>query len=114
MRVLYVSFLIVVADQISKLAVKGFSIPFLNLNYKGMFEGQKINVIGDFFRITFVENPGMAFGIDPGLDWKLWISIFSLIASIALIIYIYVARKQPLIFRVSLGFYLRRCCWKFN
>ncbi len=106
MRVLYVSFLIVVADQISKLAVKGFSIPFLNLNYKGMFEGQKINVIGDFFRITFVENPGMAFGIDPGLDWKLWISIFSLIASIALIIYIYVARKQPLIFRVSLAFIL--------
>jgi len=105
-RVLYVSFLIVVADQISKLAVKGFSIPFLNLNYKGMFEGQKINVIGDFFRITFVENPGMAFGIDPGLDWKLWISIFSLIASIALIIYIYVARKQPLIFRVSLAFIL--------
>ena len=71
-----------------------------------MFEGQRINVIGDFFRITFVENPGMAFGIDPGLDWKLWISIFSLAASIALIIYIYIARNQPMIFRISLAFIL--------
>ncbi len=106
MRVLYVSLLVVIVDQISKLSVKGFSIPFFNINYKGMFEGQRINVIGDFFRITFVENPGMAFGIDPGVDWKLWISIFSLIASIALIIYIYVARKQSIIFRVSLAFIL--------
>ncbi len=106
MRVLYVSLLIVIVDQISKLSVKGFSIPFLNINYKGMFEGQRINVIGNFFRITFVENPGMAFGIDPGIDWKLWISIFSLVASIALIIYIYVSRKQSLLFRISLAFIL--------
>ncbi len=114
MRVLYVSLLVVIVDQISKLSVKGFSIPFLNINYKGMFEGERINVIGNFFRITFVENPGMAFGIDPGIDWKLWISIFSLIASIALIIYIYISRKQSLLFRISLAFNFRRCNWKFN
>ncbi len=106
MRVLYVSLLVVIVDQISKLSVKGFSIPFLNINYKGMFEGQRINVIGNFFRITFVENPGMAFGIDPGIDWKLWISIFSLIASIALIIYLYVSRNQSILFRLSLALIL--------
>ena len=106
MRVLYVSLLVVIVDQVSKLSVKGFSIPFLNINYKGMFEGERIRVIGNFFRITFVENPGMAFGIDPGIDWKLWISIFSLIASIALIIYIYISRKQSLLFRISLALIL--------
>jgi len=105
-RVLYVSLLVVIVDQVSKLSVKGFSIPFLNINYKGMFEGERIRVIGNFFRITFVENPGMAFGIDPGIDWKLWISIFSLIASIALIIYIYISRKQSLLFRISLALIL--------
>ena len=106
MRVLYVSLLVVIVDQVSKLSVKGFSIPFLNINYKGMFEGERIRVIGNFFRITFVENPGMAFGIDPGIDWKLWISIFSIIASIALIIYIYISRKQSLLFRISLALIL--------
>jgi len=89
MRILYLSLIIVVVDQLSKIFVKGFSIPFLNIHYNGMLEGQRIPVIGDFFRLTYIENPGMAFGIDPGLDYKLLISVFSLIASIALIIYIY-------------------------
>ncbi len=63
---LYLSLGVVVIDQISKLLVKGFSIPFLNINFEGMYLGQMIPVSGDFFRITFVENPGMAFGYDPG------------------------------------------------
>lgn len=106
MRVLFVSFFIVLADQITKLLVKGFSIPFLHFNYAGMFEGEKIPVIGNFFRITFIENPGMAFGFDPGLDFKLWISIFSLAASVGLIIYIYVVRNQRFSLRLALAFIL--------
>ena len=43
-----------------------------------MYEGQRIQVLGNFFRITFIENPGMAFGFDPGVNFKLWISIFSI------------------------------------
>ena len=73
MRVLFLSVIIVLVDQISKLFVKGFSIPFLNFHYEGMYHGQRIPIIGDFFRLTFIENPGMAFGFDPGINFKLWI-----------------------------------------
>lgn len=106
MRVLLVSLFIVVIDQISKLSVKGFSFPSLKINYEGMYEGQRIHVLGNFFRITFIENPGMAFGFNPGNNFKLWISIFSIIASIGLIVYIYRVRNQSLILRLALAFIL--------
>lgn len=106
MRVLFISFFLVSADQISKFLVKGFSIPFLKFNYEGMFHGQRIRILGDFFQLTFVENPGMAFGYDPGNNFKLYVSLFSLLASIALLIYLYVARKQSLSLRISLAFIL--------
>jgi signal peptidase II len=106
LRVLFVSLSVVIIDQISKLAVKGFSFPALKINYEGMYEGQRIHVLGNFFRITFIENPGMAFGFNPGINFKLWISIFSIIASIGLIVYIYRVRNQSLILRLSLAFIL--------
>lgn len=106
MRILYVSFVIVVVDQISKVIVKGFAIPFLNIKYYGMNLGESFSVIGDFFRITFVENPGMAFGINVGNSSKLFLSLFSLIASIGLIYYIYKIRKESLINRLSIALIL--------
>ncbi len=71
-----------------------------------MYDGQKIPVIGNFFRITFIENPGMAFGFDPGINYKLWISVFSLAASIGLVIYLYVIRNQKLSLRLAIAFIL--------
>ncbi len=106
MRILVVSFIIVIVDQLTKVLVKGFSIPFLHIYYQGMYSGQKIPVIGNFFRITFIENPGMAFGFDPGANYKLWISIFSLVASIGLVIYLYVIRNQKLSLRLAIAFIL--------
>ena len=106
MRILLVSFIIVFIDQLTKVLVKGFSIPFLHIFYKGMYDGQKIPVIGDFFRITFIENPGMAFGFDPGSNYKLWISIFSLAASIGLVVYLYIIRKQKFSLRLAIAFIL--------
>ncbi len=106
MRVLFVSLAIVLIDQISKLIVKGFAVPFLKIYHIGMYQGQSINVIGNFFRITFIENPGMAFGFDPGIDLKLWVSLFSLAASIGLIIYLYIVRKKSLSLRLAIAFVL--------
>jgi signal peptidase II len=71
-----------------------------------MYDGQKIPVIGNFFRITFIENPGMAFGFDPGVNYKLWISIFSLAASIGLVIYLYIIRNQKFSLRLAIAFIL--------
>lgn len=68
--------------------------------------GQKIPVIDDFFRITFIENPGLAFGIDIDSNVKLWISLFSLCASIGLVIYLYFVRNESFGFRFSLALIL--------
>ncbi len=106
MRVLFVSLGIIIVDQISKLLVKGFAIPLLNIHYIGMFSGERIPIIGDFFRLTFIENPGMAFGFDPGSNMKLWISLFSLFASIGLLIYLFIIKKKSLSFRLSIAFIL--------
>lgn len=106
MRILYVSLFILITDQISKLAVKGFNIPFLNLKHEGMNLGESFSVIGDFFRITFVENPGMAFGINVGVNSKLLLSLFSFIASIGLIYYIYKIKNESYVNRLSLALIL--------
>jgi signal peptidase II len=106
LKALYVSLAVVIVDQVSKFLVKGFYIPFLNFHYDGMYLGQMIPVIGDFFRITFVENPGMAFGYDPGNNFKLIISIFSLIASIGLILYLYVIRDRTWSLKIAIALIL--------
>ncbi len=100
---MYLSLAIVIVDQATKLLVKGFAIPFLGLNYEGMYLGQMIPVWGDFFRLTFVENPGMAFGYDPGESFKLIISVFSLVASVGLVIYLYAIRDKSLSFRIAIA-----------
>ncbi len=106
MKVILLSVVIVLIDQITKLLVKGFSIPFLNFNYEGMYYGQSIPIINDFFRLTYIENPGMAFGFDPGENFKLAISLFSLIASVGLVFYLYMIRDKSLSLRISIAFIL--------
>ena len=106
MKVLYLSLIVLLTDQLSKFYIKGISIPFLNLNLKGMHFGDSIPVIGDFFRITFTENPGMAFGFDPGSDFKLLISIFSLVASVGLLIYLFISRNKSLSLRIAIALIL--------
>lgn len=106
MKVLYVTFFVVIVDQATKFWIKGFDLPLFNLKHVGMEIGQKIPVIGEFFRITFIENPGLAFGIDVHSNIKLWISIFSLVASVGLFIYLYVVRTESLGFRISLALIL--------
>jgi len=106
LKVLNLSLFVVLIDQISKLLIKGINIPALNIHLQGMHYGQSINIIGELFKFTFVENPGMAFGINVDGYAKLLLSLFSLIASIAIVIYIYRVRKQKLLFRMALALIL--------
>jgi signal peptidase II len=106
LRILYLTLAVIVADQISKFYIKGISIPALNIKIEGMYLGESISVIGDFFRITFTENPGMAFGFDPGSDFKLFISVFSLLASIGLLIYLFTVRKKSLSLKIAIALIL--------
>jgi signal peptidase II len=69
--------------------------------------GDSITVFGDWFFIHFVENPGMAFGWEFGGEiGKYALTIFRIIAVIAITIYIYkISRKKTsniLLFSLSL------------
>jgi signal peptidase II len=106
LRILFVTFFVVIADQLSKLYIKGISIPSLHINLHGMSYAEKIDLIGSFLRITFVENPGMAFGIDLGISSKLFLSLFSIAASIGILYYLYRVRNDGLVLKLSLALIL--------
>jgi signal peptidase II len=85
MAVLWLSFFVVLADQLTKLYIKGS--PWAWLPWKGMPYGSSIKWIDDLVRITYIENPGIAFGINiPSA--KVFFSVFSIVASVAIIIYL--------------------------
>jgi signal peptidase II len=104
--VIIISFFILLADQFSKLYIKGFVIPFFDPVNSGLSVGESIPLINNILHITLVENPGMAFGFDPGSEFKLWILLFSLIASIGLLVYLYIVRSKALILRVAIALIL--------
>lgn len=104
MRVLYLTGCVIFLDQVSKLLVKGFTLPIFNYYHQGMQLGQSIPVIGNFLRLTFIENPGMAFGIEIG--GRLFLVIFNIIASAGILYYIYISRTEPLIVRLTLALIL--------
>ncbi len=109
-----IAFVLILFDQITKFMVKGF--PFFGINYKGMYLGESFQVIGEYVRFTFVENPGMAFGISFGWG-KIFLSLFSVVASFALAYVIkklYFAHKivrvgVMLIFAGATGNLIDRC-----
>lgn len=101
MKILYWSLVIVIIDQITKLKVKGIFIPWLNFKLEGMPYQSSIPVIGDFFQITFIENPGMAFGLQLGS--KLFLTLFTIFATILIFIIIYKNRNESFLLRLSLG-----------
>lgn len=107
-RVVWVSVVIVVCDQITKLLVKGVSIPFLNIHLDGLALGSSRPVWGDLVRLTYIENPGMAFGIDVG--GKLFFSVFTVVASVGIAIYLYRMRSEAFPFRFSLAMILGGAC----
>ena len=104
MRVLYLTGIVVVLDQAAKLFIKGFDFPLLNLYHAGIALGASYPIFGDFLRLTFIENPGMAFGIDVG--GKLFLTIFSIIASIGIFFYLYKIRGEALVIRIALALIL--------
>lgn len=106
MAVLYLTLFIVLIDQVTKFLVKGGTIPLLHISTQGMDYGSSINVFGDFFKITFVENPGLAFGIDVNETSKLFLSLFSLFASLGILFYLYKSKKEKLIIRIALSLIL--------
>jgi len=103
-RVLYLSAFVVVLDQVTKLFVKGFSFPLFGWQHEGMELGSSIPLLGNAVRLTYIENPGMAFGIDIGS--QLFLTVFSFLASAGVLYYLFRKRDQELVIRVSLALIL--------
>ncbi len=78
------SLAIIALDQAVKLVV-----------HRNMYLGEEFPVIGDWFKIHYTRNPGMAFGIE--LDWKygkLVLSVFRLLAMVGIGFYLYQLAKK--------------------
>ena len=75
---------IVIVDQVLKIWVK------LNMTFN-----QHFNVLGDWFKILFIENEGMAFGMQiGGADGKIYLTLFRIIAVVAFTYILYRLTKQ--------------------
>jgi len=84
---------VLVIDQIIKIWIK-----------LHMTIGQEIAVAGDWFKLLFIENNGMAFGWLDGGGLKLALSIFRILAVIFLcIVLVRLSRKSDVRFGVLFG-----------
>ncbi|MCZ7555271.1 MAG: signal peptidase II [Bacteroidia bacterium] len=104
LRILYVTAGLLILDQVTKLLVKGVNIPSLGISHYGMTYGESIQLIGDWLKITYIENPNMAFGIEVG--GKLFLTIFAMLASVAIVYLLWKYRSERTAFRLSLALVL--------
>ena len=89
-KLLWWSVIVVFIDQFTKMLIKKF-----------MKEGDHISVIGEILRLTYVKNPGMAFGIQIG--GKLFYTIFASIACIIILVYLFRLRPENFWARFALA-----------
>ncbi|HZY09771.1 MAG TPA: signal peptidase II, partial [Bacteroidota bacterium] len=84
--------------------VKGITLPAFGIDVTGFQLGSSRPILGDFLRLTYIENPGMAFGIDLG--GKLFFSIFSIFACACILLYLFMSKEESIVFRTSLAMIL--------
>ena len=84
-RITILVVLLLIIDQVVKILVK-----------TNMTLGQSIPVFGKWFQILFIENNGMAFGLQFGEGWgKLALSLCRLVLIVLIIIYMRKLLKKP-------------------
>lgn len=106
MKILFLSLILLLIDQISKLFVRGFSLPWFNINYNGLHPGESKSIINNVFHITLVENHGIAFGIDPGEYLRDLILIITILTCIGFLAYLIFAKNADKRVRISIALIL--------
>ena len=91
MRVLFVSAVLVLADQISKTIV-----------VKTMSLYESIPVIQNFFHFTYITNDGMAFGIEFPFGYFIF-SAVSILLTLFLFWYLWSVRNHSIVIRLGLA-----------
>ena len=94
MRILVVSALLVLADQISKTIVR-----------KTMVLYESIPVIPDFFHLTYVTNDGMAFGINFPFGIYVF-SAVSIVFTAFLFWYLWTIQNDDIVIRIGIALIL--------
>ena len=94
MNILIWSALIIAVDQLTKQMVR-----------TSMQLYQSIPVIDNYFHYTFVENSGIAFGINFA-GGKIFFTITASVASILILYYLWSVRNETFLLRLSLGLIL--------
>ncbi len=92
MKVLFVSAILVLADQISKTIV-----------VKTMSLYESIPVIQNFFHFTYITNDGMAFGINFPFGYYIFTSI-SVLLTLFLFWYLWSVRTHSIVIRLGISF----------
>ncbi|MCX7908718.1 MAG: signal peptidase II [Ignavibacteria bacterium] len=99
--------LLIALDQISKLLIYDhFQVKHIGNDFYTISpERSEINIIGEVVKFVYVENAGMAFGIQFG-EFKIILSLFSIFASILLVIIIYKLAQFPFVIQFAFGLIL--------
>ncbi|MDP3463754.1 MAG: lipoprotein signal peptidase [Bacteroidales bacterium] len=92
-RALILVFFVLMLDQVLKVWIK-----------LSMTIGQEIVVAGNWFILHFTENNGMAFGFEFAGEWgKMALSLFRILAVIALVIYLFILTRKKIKFGPVFG-----------
>lgn len=106
MKFLFLSLILFLIDQTSKLLVRGFSLPWFNINHKGLYPGESKPIISDVLHLTLIENPGIAFGIDPGESLRDLILIITILTCIGFLAYLLLAKNADKRVRIAVALIL--------
>lgn len=86
LRYFLFTLLIIAIDQTVKLAVHEYML---------FGEAGEIKVFGDWFKLYYTLNPGMAFGLELGFDYgKLFLTLFRIIAMGVMVWFIYTSANK--------------------
>jgi signal peptidase II len=106
LKIIFLSLTLFLIDQSSKIIVRGFSFPLFNINLNGFYPGESKPLISNILHITLVENPGIAFGIDPGESLRDLILIITILTCIGFFVYLVYAKKADIKTRIAIAFIL--------
>jgi len=99
--------LLIACDQLTKILILNhFQVKHIGRdNYYIQNLDAEISVLGDFIKFVYVENAGMAFGLQFG-EFKILLSLFSIFASIFLAILLFKLKNHNILIQISFGLIL--------
>jgi len=106
LKILFLSLILFLIDQISKVLARGFNLSWFEINYSGLYLGESKPLIKDVLHITLVENPGIAFGIDPGESLRDLILVITILTCIGIFAYLLFAKNADRRVRIAVALIL--------